>query len=449
MRVKQNQNSAASVSKQVLRNSVPAIAAMIMVLIYNLADTFFIGQTNDDLQVAAVSVATPVFLIFMALGTLFGMGGTSVISRALGEGRGDYAKKVSSFCMWACVAVGIVFTILFWILMDRMLLWIGASADTMEYARRYLEIVSLCGPFVLIGNCFSNVIRAEGRPAVAMMGMLIGNLVNVALDPIMILWLNWEIAGAAIATVIGNIAAALYYLIYFWRGKSTLSIRPRDFTIREKVCSGVLAIGIPASLGSLLMSVSQVVVNGLMAGYGDLAVAAIGVSMKVTMIIAMFALGLGQGVQPLLGYCVGAKDWQRFRAVMRFSLWFALGLGVTLTALSYLFAEPLVGAFLTDPAAMEYGVAFSKILLTTGAAFGVLYVLINALQAMGAALPSLIISICRQGLIYVPALFALHFLFGRDGLVWAQPLADLLSLLLAALLYQITLRKWISGSSSR
>ena len=151
------------VSGAVLKNAIPAMAAMLMVLIYNLADTFFIGQTHDDLQVAAVSLATPVFLIFMAVGTIFGIGGTSVISRALGEGRKDYAKKVCAFCMWSCVAVGIVMSLLFLLFMDRLLALVGASADTWDYARTYLTIVSLSGPFVLIANCYSNVIRAEGQ----------------------------------------------------------------------------------------------------------------------------------------------------------------------------------------------------------------------------------------------------------------------------------------------
>ncbi|MGN0479029.1 MAG: MATE family efflux transporter, partial [Hominenteromicrobium sp.] len=177
----------APVPKAVLQNAVPAMLAMLMVLIYNLADTFFIGQTHDALQVAAVSLATPVFLIFMAVGTVFGIGGTSVISRAMGEGRHDYAKRVCSFCMWSCVVVGVLISAAFLIFMDVILRAVGASADTWDYAKTYLTIVSLCGPFVLISNCYANVVRAEGQSGRAMMGQLIGNLLNVILDPIMIL----------------------------------------------------------------------------------------------------------------------------------------------------------------------------------------------------------------------------------------------------------------------
>ena len=429
------------VPKAVMRNALPAIAAMLMVLIYNLADTFFIGQTHDVILVAAVSLVTPVFLLFMAVGTIFGIGGTSVISRALGEGRAEYAKKVSAFCMWASVAVGISMSVSFLVFMDQLLAIMGASPKTWEPARTYLTIVAFCGPFVLVGACYSNVIRAEGQSSKAMMGMLIGNLLNIALDPVMILAFGWGIAGAAVATVIGNAAGALYYIVYFLRGSSMLSISPRDFTMKDKVCSSVLVIGVPASLGSLMMSVSQIIVNGLMAGYGDMALAGMGVAMKVTMMTGMVCIGLGQGVQPLLGYCVGAKSWTRFRSILKFSLGFAFLLSAVLTALCYLFADRIVHAFLTESSACDYAISFSRILLTTSALFGMFYVLTNTLQAMGAAVSSLIINISRQGLIYIPALFILNICLGATGLAVAQPVVDILSFALAIALYFSVSRK--------
>ena len=425
----------APVRKAVLQNALPAMAAMLMVLIYNLADTFFIGQTHDDLQVAAVSLATPVFLLFMAVGTIFGIGGTSVISRAMGEGRREYAKKVCAFCMWSCVGVGITMSILFLIFMDEILVLVGASTDTLQYAKIYLKIVSFAGPFVLISNCYSNVIRAEGKSGQAMMGQVIGNLLNVVLDPFMILVLHWNIAGAAIATVIGNVAGAVYYISYFLRGKSSLSISIKEFSVKNKIASGVLMIGVPAALGSLLMSVSGIIMNAQMAKYGDMAVAAVGVAMKVTMITGMMCIGLGQGVQPLLGYCVGARKWKRYKSILRFSLIFAFVLSAALTIICYIFTNQIVNIFLTEVTAFEYGVLFSRILLSTSVLFGVFYVIINALQAYGAATESLIVNVSRQGIIYIPAMFLLGILFQEKGLIWAQPVADVLSLILAIVLY--------------
>lgn len=424
-----------SAGKAVLQNALPAMAAMLMVLIYNLADTFFIGQTHDALLVAAVSLATPVFLLFMAVGTIFGIGGTSVISRAMGEGRKEYAKKVSSFCMWGCVVVGVAMSAVFLLFMDKILMLVGASSDTWEYAKIYLTIVSFSGPFVLIANCYSNVVRAEGQSGKAMMGQLLGNLINVILDPIMILGFGWNITGAAIATVIGNVIGASYYIAYLLRGKSMLSISLKDFTMKDKVASGVLTIGIPAALSSLLMSVSTIIMNSQMTRYGDMALAGVGVAMKVTMMTGMVCIGLGQGVQPLLGYCVGAKKWERYKGVFRFSMIFAFVLSTALTVICYIFLPQIVSAFLTDASAFDYGVTFSKILLCTSFLFGIFYVMTNALQACGAATESLIVNISRQGLIYIPAMFLLGALFNESGLIWAQLVADVLSLVLAAVLY--------------
>lgn len=430
-----------SVPQAVIKNAIPAMVAMLMVLIYNLADTFFIGQTHNAYQVAAVSLATPVFLMFMAVGTVFGIGGTSVISRAMGEGKTEYAKKVCSFCMWACVVVGIVMSVLFLLFMDSILALIGVSEDTWEYAKSYLTIVSYSGVFVLISNCYSNILRAEGQATKAMIGQIIGNLLNIVLDPILILGFGWHIAGAAIATVIGNVMAAGYYIAYFLQGKSSLSIRIRDFSIKDKICSSVLVIGIPASLASVLMSISQMIMNGLMAGYGDMAIAGIGVAMKVTMITGMIAMGIGQGIQPLLGYCVGAKTWERYQKIMCFSMWFAFFLGLIMTVFCYLFTNQIVSVFLTEQSAFDYAVRFARILLSTSTLFGVFYVLTNALQAMGAAVSSLIINLSRQGIIYIPALFLLKAVLGVNGLVWAQPAADIVSIGLAVGLYTITFRK--------
>ena len=429
------------VGQAVMKNAIPAMIAMLMVLIYNLADTLFIGMTHDAYQVAAVSLATPVFLLFMAVGTIFGIGGTSVISRAMGEGRQEFAKKVCSFCMWSCVAVGLIMMAMFLIFMDQILGLVGASADTWEYTKQYLCIVSLGGVFVLISNCFSNILRAEGEANKAMAGQVIGNMLNVILDPLFILVFKWNIAGAAIATVIGNLMAAIFYIGYYVGGNSKLSIKLKDFSVKNGIARSVLVIGIPASLASVLMSVSQMIMNAMMAGFGDMAVAGAGVAMKVTMITGMISMGIGQGVQPLLGFSVGAKDWDRYHKILRFSMIFSLILGAVLTLFCYVFTKQLVSVFLTDQNAYDYAVTFVRILLTTSVIFGPFYVLTNALQAMGAATASLIINISRQGLIYIPMLFILRAILQVTGLIWAQPVADVLSTLLAAVLYAREMKK--------
>ncbi|MEE8817042.1 MAG: MATE family efflux transporter [Lachnospiraceae bacterium] len=181
--------------------------------------------------------------------------------------------------------------------------------------------------------------------------------------------------------------------------------------------------------------------NARMAAYGDMAVAGIGVAMKIVMITGMISMGIGQGVQPLLGYCVGSGNWKRFKAYMRFAMAFATALGVALTILCCVFTNQLVSAFLSEPAAFDYAVEFAKILLTTGPLFGIFYVVTNALQAMGAALPALIANVSRQGLVYIPMLFILDRFFGADGLVWSQPVADLISFIVSIIMYLVVSRK--------
>ncbi len=433
----------ASVPKAVFMNIIPTIVSMIMVLVYNLADTFFISQTKDAFMVAAVSQATPAFLLFMAIGMLFGIGGTSLISRMLGEGKSDKAKNTSSFCFWTGLGVGLVGMIAIWIWINPVCRIVGATPATMEYVKQYLLIVSLGVPFLIVSNSFGNIIRAEGKANKAMVGMILGNVANIILDPIMILVLGWNVAGAAVATVIGNVIAAGFYIFHFVGKKSILSIHPRDYMVRSGVAAGVLAIGVPASLNSILMSTSNIVINNLMKVHGDMAVAGLGVAMKVNMVAVMLLIGVGNGIQPLLGYCFGAGNRKRFKAVLRFSLILGVAMSVVMTVICYLGAGPMVKAFFDEPNAYDYGMQFARTLILSGPILGVLFVMINTIQAMGAAIPSLILSVSRQGLLYMPVLFIFYQTFdSAKMLVMAQPVTDYLAVALSIVLYIIAFRRY-------
>ena len=215
----------APVSKAVAVMAIPTMISMLVVVIYNMADTFFIGQTGDPMQVAAVSLATPVFMVFMALGNLFGIGGSSAISRALGEKKIERARQISSFCCYGSLGLGIIMSLGFLVGMNGILKLIGASENTIGFARDYLTYIAFGGPFIMFGTAFGNILRGEGAAKESMIGNMIGTVTNIVLDPIMILMLGWGVVGAAVATVIGNIAASAFYLLYFLRKKSSLSIR--------------------------------------------------------------------------------------------------------------------------------------------------------------------------------------------------------------------------------
>ena len=435
----------APVPKAVFTNIIPSVVSMIMVLVYNLADTFFIGQTRNALMVAAVSLATPAFLFFMAVGMLFGVGGTSLISRMLGQGRRREAGNACSFCLWTGTAVGVVGMTVILVASDAVCALVAGAAqpETLAYVKQYIMIVALGVPFLVISNIFSTIIRAEGKANKAMIGMILGNVANIVLDPVMILFFGWNVAGAAVATVIGNVLSAGFYIIHFVSGRSMLTIRLREYRAGGKIATGVMAIGIPASLNSVLMSTSNVLINKLMVGHGDMAVAGLGVAMKVNMVAVMLLIGVGTGVQPLLGYNFGAGNRRRFVSILRFSLILALSLSLVMTAICYLGAGPMVNAFLEQPEAYDYGMKFARTLIISGPVLGILFVMINTIQAMGAAIPSMILSISRQGLLYIPVLFTFHAIFGSaEMLVMAQPVTDYMAVILSVILSIVAFRKY-------
>ena len=264
----------------------------------------------------------------------------------------------------------------------------------------------------------------------AMTGTLIGNLLNMILDPIFILGFKWGVTGAAVATVIGNAVAAGYYIMYFFKGKSVLSINPKYFSMKDKILTGVLSVGISASLANLLVSVSSIVVNNQLSGFndGDMLVAGYGVTAKVIMIVTLIGIGIGSGVQPFLGYCYGAKEKKRLVSGIRFSAMFGLVFCAVISVLCFIFAEPIVKIFLTDFTALDSGIHFTRILMSSAWLIGAFAICQNTLQAVGAATPALLASLFRQGFIFIPAVFILKAVIGADGLIWAQPVADVLSL---------------------
>ncbi|MDE5872742.1 MAG: MATE family efflux transporter [Lachnospiraceae bacterium] len=422
----------APVRKAVFTMAIPTIISMLVVVVYNMADTYFIGKTNDEMQVAAVSLATPVFMLFMALGNLFGIGGCSSISRALGEKNDERAKKISAFCCYSSVCIGIIMIILFMTCMDWILKIIKASPNTIDYAREYLTYVAFGAPFIMFATAFGNIVRGEGATRSSMIGNLIGTVVNIILDPIMILVLDMGVKGAAIATVIGNICASIFYIGYFiFRKNTALSIRLKHFSARENIAFGVLAIGIPASLNNMLMSVANILLNNVLGKYGDIPVAGMGVAMKANMLAVLLQIGLCTGIQPLIGYSYGAGNKKRLKDVFKFTALCAIIMGTALTVLLAVFREGIISGFIDKPEVVDIGIKMMMALQISCPVIGILFLCVNTLQGMGKALPSLILTLCRQGVAFIPMLYILDRLFAMNGAIYAQCSADFISILIA------------------
>ena len=443
-----------SIPKAVAALALPSMLAMLINIVYNLADTFFVGQTGDANQVSAVSLSMPLFLLFIALGNLFGVGGCAFVSRSLGEGNRDIIKTISAFCVYGGIAAGILLGGIFLIFRRPILYLVGASDDSIDFACDYLMWVALGAPLIVTSITVGNLIRGEGAAKPSVTGMIIGQLTNIVLDPIFILGkgdrvlffdlpfgLDLGVAGAAIATVLGNVVTVVFFLVYFLRGKSILSITPKRFSVKNGIAKGVLGVGLPAALNNLLMSLSNIVINMFLSHYGDTAVAAMGVAMKANMLVVMLQLGLAQGIQPLVGYCYGAKNYKRMKKSMLFSMLCNIIIGATMTTVYIFFRRQVISMFIDNAEVVDYGVKMLTALMASGAFLGVMFIINFSFQGMGKGFQSLLLAVGRQGLIYLPLLFIMDRLIGLEGIIWAQPAADYVCIVMSVIMLFVVIRK--------
>lgn len=439
-----------TVPKAVMTMALPSMLSMLINIVYNLADTFFVGQTGDSNQVAAVSVSMPLFLLFIAMGNLFGVGGCAFVSRSLGEGKKDRVKTISAFCIYTSIIVGAVLGIIFFSFKNQILMLVGASENTVGLAADYLKWVALGAPSIVLAITATNLVRGEGAAKESMIGSVIGQIANIILDPIFILdkgdklfgitmpfGFDMGVAGAAIATVIGNILTVIYFLVYFLRGKSILSITPKRFSMGNGIVKGVIGVGLPAAVNNLLMSVSNIIVNVVLIKYGDNAVAAMGIAMKANMLVVMLQIGLAQGVQPLIGYCYGAQNYKRMKKCMRFSIICNVVIGTAMTLFYLFFRRTVIELFINNNDVIELGEKMLLALMASGPVIGVMFVLNFSFQGMGKGIQSMILSLGRQGLIYVPMLFIMNSLIGLEGIIWSQSTADICCVITSIVMFAL------------
>lgn len=429
------------VSKAVAKMAIPSVISSLVTVVYNMADTFFVGQTNDPLQVAAVSLTNPIFILFMAFANMFGMGGSAVASMAMGEKKEERAKNASAFVAYASFFVGIVFAASLLLFMRPLLTLFGADAQTYALARGYTLHISYGAPFIIWSAAASFVVRADGASREAMIGSMIGTIANIVLDPVFISGLGMGAAGAAIATTIGNILACLYYLWYFMKKSRCLSIAPKDFKCGNGILTGVCATGFPTAIFSVLMSISTIILNQILVVYGNAPVAAIGIVFKANMFITFLQLGLANGVQPLLGYNYGAGNRERFIAVDRFTKKCCLIVGILATALFFVLREPIIRLFINDADIIYYGVKMLVAYMLSGPFIGILFVNMNCLQSTGNAFPATILSVLRQGLLLIPVLYLLNAVAGLNGVIYGQALTDYAAVILSVAIWNR--KKWI------
>ncbi len=431
----------APIPKAVATMAIPTIVTTMVMVLYNLADTFFIGQTGDPIQVAAVSLAFPVFTVLMSIGSLFGMGGNSCISRALGEGNIDRARHISAFCFYGAFCTGLIVSLTIFLFIEPVMGLIGVTESTYEYSKSYLTFITMGACFVVTAGTCGNMLRGEGAATASMVGNLIGTFSNIILDPIFILGFGWGVGGAAIATVLGNMIACCYYLLYFFHSKTVLSINPKNFRVKERIASGVISIGTPNMLNQLLMSVATVVMNTTITKYGEIPLAAMNIALKSNMIVVFLQMGLCMGILPLIGYNYGSGNKKRLMGIYRFTACTTVVLGTILTAFMVFARTYIVAAFINDPEVISYGIRMVVALEFSGPFIGLAFVSNNTLQGMGKAGISLFLTVCRQGFVYIPAIYLLDRFFGLNGLIYAQPIADYVMIVIGVTICLITMHR--------
>ena len=424
------------VSKAVATMAIPSVISSLVTVVYNMADTFFVGQTGDPLQVAAVSLTNPIFILFMAVANMFGMGGSAVASMALGEQNQKRMKQVSTFITYASLAVGILFALVLVGFMQPILSIFGANEETYALACGYVFHISYGAPFIIWSAAASFVVRSEGASKEALIGSMIGTIANIVLDPVLISGFHLGAAGAAVATTLGNILASLYYLWYFVKKSNNFSIGIRNFTCRYGIFSGICSCGLPTAIFSTLMSVSTIVLNQILVAYGNAPVAAIGIVFKANMFITFLQMGLANGVQPLLGYNFGSGDKKRFQDIAAYTKKCCIVIGILATLLFFVFRRQIIGLFIQDEEVIMYGVRMLIAYMLSGPVIGILFMNMNCMQSVGKAFWATILSVLRQGVLLIPLLFLLNALGGLTGVIYGQALTDYIAVILSVLMWR-------------
>ena len=418
------------------RMALPVVFSMVITLVYNLADTYFIAQTNNAMLVAGVSLCGPLFTMLMAVGNIFGQGGSSMISRLLGGGDRDSVRRVSAFCFWAAILTGAAIALPMLLLKEPMLGLLGASENTADFAGSYYVVIVAGAPLVILSFIHTNLMRSEGLSTQSMLCSVAGSLLNIALDPLFISVLKWDAWGAALATVLGYTLTDALALTFVLKKSAALSVRVRAAHVKRRELSQILSVGVTAALTNIASSVCIVFMNQYLKPFGDEKIAALGIVLKVTMIVQLILVGFSFGGVPLFGFLFGAEEKEKLKKLLRFCTLFLCGLALAESLAVFLLAEPLLGVFIDNQGIITDGAEMLRWQISGMVCCAVVLLYTCLFQASGKALQALAMSLSRQGVLFVTVFLIATAIAGYRGFLAAQPAADVLSAALAIGLYR-------------
>jgi len=420
-------------SKALAVMALPTIASQVIILVYNLADTWFIGRTNNPYMIAASSLALTIYLAIVALSNVFGVGGGSLMVRLVGEKKESDARKVASYSVALAAISSVVFSLLVLLFMDPLLRLLGSSENTLTYARQYVLTTTVIGGLpTVMSMCMPQLLRNAGYSKEAGIGVGLGSLLNVALDPLFMFVLlpkGSEVLGAGIATMLSNVCSFVYFLIIYRKlREKTVLVIPRGVErIDTEYRRSLYSVGIPAAFAIFLYDLVTIVINRLTAAYGDIPLAAMGIVLKLERIPVNVGLGICLGMVPLIAYNFGAGNRERMKRFFSLARMAILLFSSVCVILFWLFARQIIATFISDEQTIVQGVAFLKgrclslPFMMTG------YHIVNYMNAVNQGKVSFLLAIIRHILLIVPITILMNIIWGLDGLTWAQLVADFLN----------------------
>lgn len=434
----------AKIPKAVFYLAIPTIISQLITIIYNWADTFFVGQLNNTNQLAAVTICHPAFMMTTALANLLGIGGASAISRALGEQNCSKIKKISTTSVLGIILISLIYSLIVLIFKEPLLYLLGADELTFEYANNYLFWVVIIGTLPSVLNySFAHLIRSTGKAKIASIGIALGGIINIILDPIFIFGFNMEIIGAAIATCISNAIASVFFIIYLYisRKDSILDFSINNMKIKEPVVGDILSSGISAFLLTLMAIFSNASINNLMSEYSPAAISGVSIAKKIDLCIIAFSQGLAHGILPLVGYNYASKNLVRMKKVILFSISVAVSFATCCVILFSIFPTPLVSLFINDSETISYASDFLRIMCLSMPLTSLIFIFNAVFQATKKTGRALTTTLLRKGIIDIPLMIILNTFIPIYGVVMSQPLVDVGGSIIAIILFITFLKK--------
>jgi len=426
------------VRKAVISLVIPTIISQIITVLYNMADTFFIGQMNDPDQVAAATLAMPPFVMLTGIANLFGIGGSSLISRSLGVGDREKAKKCAAFSIWSAAFVALLYGILMYTLRPTLFPLLGTDENTYVYCSHYvLWTIAIGGIPTVLSACLAHLVRAEGYSKEASTGVALGGILNIALDPLFIFPLGLGVKGAAIATMLSNTIATLYFVLLLHKNRkiTVIKFNPANYTLKYNIPREILLVGLPSFVIMLMGTFSNLVLNKMVVSYSNEAIAGMGIAKKIDMLAFAIANGMTQGVLPLIGYNFAAKNYPRMRASIKTAFLYSVTVATLGAVFLFTCAVPVMKFFIDNAETVTYGQHFLRTICITCPAISVTMMIISIFQATGQKVKPMILSFLRKGGIDVPFMFIMNSAVGVNGIPWATPISDVLAMTSAIILF--------------